>query len=353
MRTSLRDLPVSLNVERRADLLVWQTSQATPPKVQLLCKIAKMTKQQVGNALQALLDEKMRVFAEAFVDGSRRLFVDDKGALVHPGEFGSYREAITHVFLRAFIPQRMAADSGFVVTSSGHISTQCDVVIYDRSVTPLLQNDYKQRFFPLESVCAVGEVKSVMSLADLKAALRKLSGVKSLRDTLYEPRYVHCVKEDGLASEYEPHRDERDQIITFLICEGFAFDIADKMEEVLSCYIQEHPQYPSNLRHNFVLSIRDGLLTYVHHSGPLFPFPTKSTEVVHYDNTSEPQRVTVEGRRMKNRLVMPHPGSFEHLRHFSTMMHQALTIVSVLFPDMGRYIQAQDDVWYKDVDAVA
>ncbi|CAJ8144608.1 Uncharacterised protein [Burkholderia pseudomallei] len=334
-------------------MLVWQTSQATPPPVQLFCKIAKMTKQQAGNALQALLDEKMRVFAEAFVDGSRRLFVDDKGVLVHPGEFGSYREAITHDFLRAFIPQRMAVDPGFVVTSSGRISTQCDVVIYDRSVTPLLQNDYKQRFFPLESVCAVGEVKSVMSLADLKAALRKLSGVKSLRDTLYEPRYVHCVKKDGLASEYEPHRDERDQIITFLICEGFAFDIADKMEEVLSCYIQEHPQYPSNLRHNFVLSIRDGLLTYVHHSGPLFPFPTKSTEVVHYDNTSEPQRVTVEGRRMKNRLVMPHPGSLEHLRHFSTMMHQALTIISVLFPDMGRYIQAQDDVWYKDVDAVA
>ncbi|KVR38200.1 DUF6602 domain-containing protein [Burkholderia ubonensis] len=311
-----------------------------------------MTKQQTGNALQALLDEKMRVFAEAFVDGSRRLFVDDKGALVHPGEFGSYREAITHDFVRAFVPQRMAVDSGFVVTSSGRISTQCDVVIYDRSVTPLLQNDYKQRFFPVESVCAVGEVKSVMSLADLKAALRKLSGVKSLRDTLHEPTYVHCVKEAGLASEYEPHRDERDQIVTFLICERFAFDIADKMEEVLSSYVQEHPKYPSNLRHNFVLSVQDGLLTYVHHSGPLFPFPMKSTGVIHYDNTSEPQRVTVEARRMKNRLVMPNPGSLEHLRAFSTMMHQALMAVSVLFPDMGRYIQAQDDVRCKDVDAV-
>lgn len=311
-----------------------------------------MTKQQTGNALQALLDEKMRVFAEAFVDGSRRLFVDEKGALVHPGEFGSYREAITHDFVRAFVPQRMAVDSGFVVTSSGRISTQCDVVIYDRSVTPLLQNDYKQRFFPVESVCAVGEVKSVMSLADLKAALRKLSGVKLLRDTLHEPTYVHCVKEAGLASEYEPHRDERDQIVTFLICERFAFDIADKMEEVLSSYVQEHPKYPSNLRHNFVLSVQDGLLTYVHHSGPLFPFPMKSTEVIHYDNTSEPQRVTVEARRMKNRLVMPNSGSLEHLRAFSTMMHQALTAVSVLFPDMGRYIQAQDDVRCKDVDAV-
>ncbi|MPV71504.1 DUF6602 domain-containing protein [Burkholderia sp. BE17] len=323
-----------------------------PPKVPLLCEIAKMTKQQAGNALQALLDEKMRVFADAFVDGSRRLFVDDKGALVHPGEFGSYREAITKDYLSAFVPQRMAIDSGFVVTASGRISTQCDIVIYDRSVTPLLQNDHKQRFFPMESVCAVGEVKSVLSLGDLKTALRKLAGMKSLRDTLYEPSYVHCSKKQGLASIYEPHRDERDQIVTFLLCEAFSFDIADNLEEVLACYMQEHPQYPSNLRHNFVLSIGDGLLTYLHPSGTLCQFPSRLTEVVHFDNTEEPQRVTLEARRMKNRLVMPLPGSFEHLRHFSTMMHQALMVVSVLFPDMGRYIQAQDDVLYKDVDVV-
>jgi hypothetical protein len=312
-----------------------------------------MTKQQAGNALQALLDEKMRVFADAFCDGSRRLFVDDSGRLVHPGEFGSYREDVTKDYLRAFVPQRMAIDSGFVVTASGRISTQCDLIIYDRSVTPLLQNDNRQRFFPIESVCAVGEVKSVMSLTDLKAALLKLAGVKLLRDTLYDPSYVHCAKENGLASKYEPHRHELDQVVTFLICEAFSFDIADKMEEVLSCYVQDHPKYPSNLRHNFVLSIRDGLLTYLHPSGTLFAFPSKSTEVAHFDNTAELQRLTIEARRMKNRLVLPFPGSFEHLRHFSTMLHQALTTVSVLFPDMGRYIQAQDDVRYKDVDAVA
>ncbi|WP_175832372.1 DUF6602 domain-containing protein [Burkholderia cepacia] len=311
-----------------------------------------MTKQQAGNALQALLDEKIRVFAGAFGGGARRLFVDDKGALIHPGEFGSYREAITQDFLRAFIPQRMAVDSGFVVTASGRISTQCDIIIYDRSVTPLLQNDQKQRFFPMESVCAVGEVKSVLSLGDLKTALRKLAGIKSLRDALYEPSYVHCSKKEGVASTYEPHRDERDQIVTFLLCEAFSFDIAGNLEEVLACYVQEHPQYPTNLRHNFVLSIRDGLLTYLHPSGTLCQFPSRLTEVHHFDGTEEIQRIALETRRMKNRLVMPLPGSFEHVRHFSTMMHQALITVSVLFPDMGRYIQAQDDVWYKDVDAL-
>lgn len=34
------------------------------------------------------------------------------------------------------------------------------------------------------------------------------------------------------------------------------------------------------------------------------------------------------------------------------MLHQALTLVSVFFPDMGRYIQAQDDVRWKDVDSM-
>lgn len=310
-----------------------------------------MTRQQAGNAFQALLDEKMRVFADAFCNGSRQLFVDERGALVHPGEFGVYREAITMDYLRAFTPQRMAVDSGFVVTASGRISNQCDIVIYDRSVTPLLQNDNRQRFFPVESVCAIGEVKSMLSLADLKTALLKLAGVKFLRDTVQEPTYVHCVKEEARASRYEPHLDERDQIVTFLLCEAFSFDIAEKMEEVLSCYVQDHPMYPSNLRHNFILSIQDGLLTYLHPSGVLFPFPSKSTEVAHFDNTEEIKRITVEPRRMKNRLVRPQPGSFEHIRHFSTMLHQALSVVSVLFPDMGRYIEAQDDVQYKDVDA--
>lgn len=311
-----------------------------------------MTKQQSGNAIQALLNEKIRTYADAFCEGSRQLFVDSEGALVHPGEFGSFRESITRDYLQAFVPQRMAIDTGFVVTASGKVSTQCDVVIYDRSVTPLLQNANRQRFFPVESVCAIGEVKSVLKLVDLKKALRKLAMVKSLRDSLYEPWYVHCSKEEGLRSKFEPERDERDQLVSFLICERFDFDFAENAEEILSCYLEAHPKFPVNLRHNFVLSINDGLLTYLHpkKDGTLFPFPTKITEVAIFGDAGELKSVSLQARALTNRALIPFPASFEHMRHFSSMLHQALTAVSVLFPDMSRYIPSQDEILFKDIE---
>ncbi len=250
------------------------------------------------------------------------------------------------------MPQRMAIESGFVVAASGAISSQCDVVIYDQSVTPSLQNENRQRFFPVESVCAVGEVKSVLSLADAKAALLKLASIKFLRECLHEPIYVHCTKEEGLASRFEPQRDERDQMLTFLLCEAFSFNIADNLEELLSCYVQDHPKRPTNLRHNLILSIRDGLLAYLHPSGALFQFPQKSTALFSFSGDADQPHRTIESRRMTNRLVLPPKGSFEHIRHFSTMLHQGLATVSVLFPDMGLYIQPQEDVFFIDLEPI-
>jgi hypothetical protein len=311
-----------------------------------------MTKQQSDNAVQSLLEEKLRNFAAAFCGSSRKLFVDAQGTLVHSGEFGAYREAIVREYLRSFMPQRMAIDTGFLVNSSGSISHQCDVVIYDKSITPLLQSESYQRFYPIESVCAVGEVKSVVSLSELKVALRKMARAKSMRETLHEPYYVHCTKEEANRSVFQPTRDEQDQLVTFLICEKFSFDVAANIEEVLSCYAEELPHYPVNLRHNFILSIEDGLICYVAPSGALYPYSNKSTIVDDYEGTDELKSTRIEMRMMKNRLILCQQGSFEHLRHFSVMFHSAISLASIFFPDMGRYIKSQDDVMYKDIDPV-
>jgi len=309
-----------------------------------------MSNQQERNALAALLDEKMRHFASSFLESSRQLFANEDGQLVHPGEFGTYRESITKDFLKSFIPQRMAIDSGFVITSSGKISTQCDIVIYDKSVTPLIQNENRQRFFPVESVCAVGEIKSILSLSDLKSALRKLAAVKGLRDYLYEPYYIYCAKEEGLKSKYMPESDERDQMLTFLICEAFSFDLKQHAEEIMSCYTQELPNRPFCHRHNLILSIKDALLTYLHPSGVIYQFPSKYTVVGDCEGTDQIQSISARAELMKHRIVFPLNNSYEHIRHFCTLIHQGLLAVSVLFPDMGMYIQAQDDSLFFDFD---
>jgi hypothetical protein len=64
------------------------------------------------------------------------------------------------------------------------------------------------------------------------------------------------------------------------------------------------------------------------------------------------QNISLRARALTNRVVIPKQGSFEHVRHFSTMLHQALAIVSVLFPDMGRYVPPQDDVLFKDIEPI-
>ena len=313
-----------------------------------------MTKEQPKNAITTLLNENIRLFASAFCDSSRELFVDRDGQLVHPGEFGTFREALTCDYLKAFVPQRLGIDSGFVVTASGKISSQCDIVIYDRSVTPLIQNANRQKFFPVESVCAVGEVKSVLTLSKLKSTLRKLAEVKMLRDSLSSPSYVHCSKIEGASKAiFAPERDELDQFVTFLVCERFDFDLQQNAKEILNCYVETSPIIPVNLRHNMVLSIENGLLTYIHKNDDLlYPFPMKSTVVVDYEGSSEPKSSYIKGKGLRNRFVIPCKGSFEHIRHFSTMFHQSLSTVSIFFPDMGLYVQPQDDVQWIDHDYV-
>ncbi len=249
------------------------------------------------------------------------------------------------MLVRQFTPERMAVDTGFVVTSGGQVSTQCDIVVYDKTATPMIRNESNQRFFPVESVCAVGEIKSVLQLGAAKKALRKLAATKSLRDTLWKPSYVYCGKGEGRSDGFKPETDERDQMITFLICEKFSFDVEANLRELVDCYVAELPTRPFCHRHNLILSISDGLLCYLHSSGCTYPFPSKLT-----DFEGGNGEITSESVRLKHRWIRPSANSIEHIRHFCSMLHTALAAVSVLFPDLALYIQGKEDVMFFDID---
>lgn len=307
-------------------------------------------KQQRVNAIDVLLDEKINEFKTSFIKNSRSLFVDEEGGLVHPGEFGAYRESVVKKFLINVLPERMGLESGFVVTSNGKISSQCDIVIYDKSVTPLIKNESGQRFFPIESVVAIGEIKSKLSISELKKALRKLAETKSLRDHLYEPSYIYCRKEEGSESIYQPEKDERDQIITFLICEKFLFSPSGNLHDIMDCYSEERPHRPFCHRHNMVLSINDGLLTYLHPQGFVYPFPSKIILKYDYGGTDQLKEIRLAAKLMKHRFIAPPNDSSEHIRHFTSMLHMALISISVLYPEMARYIASREDVQFIDFE---
>ncbi|BCG24971.1 hypothetical protein TUM18999_31620 [Pseudomonas tohonis] len=264
-----------------------------------------MSRQQAENAFSTLLDQKIRSFVASFIDSSRQLFVDENGKLVHSQEFGVYREKIVSEFLKLFAPERMGVDTGFVVNSGGKISTQCDIILFDKTVTPLIRDDHHQRFFPIESVCAVGEIKSHLTLAELKKSLRKLAKLKSLRDTLYQPAYAYTLKAGGLhGSTFEPECDERDQLFTFLICESFNFDVKKHLHDIVGCYNEEPPKHPFCHRHNIILSLKDGLMAYLHPSGALWSFPSTMHTLVNQDGAIS--------RRVERKRPANSPSELQH-----------------------------------------
>ncbi len=97
----------------------------------------------------------------------------------HPGELGVAREEIIRRFLRAYLPARFEISTGFVFDSKGNVSKQLDIVIANALVCPRFETAGGTRFYPCESVVAVGQVKSSLTRdAELRSALANLESVK-------------------------------------------------------------------------------------------------------------------------------------------------------------------------------
>jgi len=171
----------------------------------------------MNNIFIKLLDSKIDSFMYAYKNLSRDVFVNEKGDLIHPGEFGMYREKIVSELIKPLLPSKLGIGTGFIITSKNHISTQCDIIIYDKENTPIIENG-EQRFFPVESVVGVIEVKSKLTKSDFKEALVKLTKIKALREDIGSKNpYIF---KDGSFTGFDTKNNVRDQMATFLICEN-------------------------------------------------------------------------------------------------------------------------------------
>ena len=214
--------------------------------------------------IDELIEERIDIFRSAFAQRAKVLFHDDekRNKLRHPGEFGTYREGITRDFLQSFLPQRLAIDTGFIVNALGETSGQIDLVIYDPSLTPPLESKNRQRFFPVETVIAAGEVKSDVDKGQFKDGLIRLAKVKEMRSNLPNEASA-AVRWYRLGNtEYDPDKIPFDQVFTFLICNRIDFplrndcNLPSTLNEIYESAAYEH-------RHSSVLSIEDGLLHYI------------------------------------------------------------------------------------------
>jgi len=213
--------------------------------------------------LDVLIDAQIEAFSAQFSETGRDLFVEpNTGKLIHPGEFGAYREGLIRNLLSLVIPDVFGVCSGFVVAPSGQISRQCDVIIYDRTKTPSFCSLQNQRFLPIETVAAVIEVKSVLRNDVLRDAATHLVQLKTMREELLQR--LHS----------ERGRLLIDQIGTFVLCDSFESSCEKSME----CYDHFRKDADPHLCPNMIVSIKEGGFCYSDKKSLYWPFPVDAQD---------------------------------------------------------------------------
>lgn len=101
----------------------------------------------------------------------------------HPGTKGDASEGVWLEMLKAYLPQRYAADKAFVVDSNGAFSQQIDLVVYDRQYSPFIFRFGDEKVIPAESVYAVFEAKQAVNAEHIAYAAQKILSVRKLLRT--------------------------------------------------------------------------------------------------------------------------------------------------------------------------
>src|SRR5690554_269757 len=191
---------------------------------------------------KTVVNRKIENFVSTFVLDSTSIFFDDQNKLFHPGEYGKYRESALKELVKHFTRHKVS--DGFIITPDDRVSTQLDIVVYKNDESPILEKNHIN-FFSIESVIAIGEVKSTLSKAELKAALVKLATNKKLRESSI-----------GKCCKKEYNSVEHDEIISFLVCKTTSFDLTTlNFDEV-------YDGIENKYRHNFILDLEKGLIGY-------------------------------------------------------------------------------------------
>ena len=109
----------------------------------------------------------------------------DRVFIEHPGSKGDATEQRWIDFLRTYLPDRYKVDKAIVIDSTGSVSEQMDIVIYDALYTPFIFNQDGFMYIPAESVYAVFEVKQDVK-GYIDYAAQKVESVRRLKRTSVE-----------------------------------------------------------------------------------------------------------------------------------------------------------------------
>lgn len=185
----------------------------------------------------------------------KRMRDDLAGRLIpHPAELGTDREEVIRQFLRAYVPKRFDISTGFAFDSGGRVSQQLDIVISNSLICPRFETAGAKRFFPCESVVAVGQVKSSLATStELRNALTNLESAKSL-----DRSAKGAAVDDASGEEIDPVRNHLHQMFTFLFITGRALAGRTVVGELMD-FVHRRPPH---LWPNVILAMDKYLVTF-------------------------------------------------------------------------------------------
>ena len=265
------------------------------------------------------MDCQIAHFASKYTDISRDLFVDPaSGKLIHPGEFGTYREEVLRRLLRLILPSSFGVGQGFIINRHGKISRQCDVIVYDKLKTPTFCSLENQRFVPIETVAVVIEAKSILSRGLLSDATEHLVQLKQMRDE---------VVSEKIAKDGESRRLLIDQIGTFIICEAYDSTIETLLTNFDALIKSVPPFYAPNL----VLNIERGGICYSDSKSMFWPFPIDAEDTGWLKDELLPLRIIKSEGSKFNHIKL-------FLRYISLFCEKVITVQ----PDLTEYFSFEE-----------
>lgn len=116
----------------------------------------------------------------------------NRSFILHPGSKGDSLENTWIEWLRKYLPNRYNIDTAIIIDSTGQLSEQIDLVIYDQQYTPFVLTQNGVHYIPAEGVYAVFEVKPDFqgsvnvageSISYIEYAGRKIESVRKLKRT--------------------------------------------------------------------------------------------------------------------------------------------------------------------------
>ena len=101
-----------------------------------------------------MLKRQIDLFVATFQNDGNALFKNERTALIHPGEYGMYREQRFRSLLQSFLTRDYSVSDGFIISSvDNNVTTQCDVLV-NNAFSPLT-NRQRGISFPGKTNCCL------------------------------------------------------------------------------------------------------------------------------------------------------------------------------------------------------